>query len=302
MRRMESVRQLSTYAHVVRIHRTAHATRSSCRLAPTSCTNLVSSRPSTSLPITSARRIVSADRGFVSTPARLSNDAEQHDRWLRSQERARQAAAQEAASRGGAGSGTSGGSHSGGGGSGSGSGWRFGRAGPKVRRSLDDYVLGAVVLTNVYVFCVWAGGGRDWNQLMASGSVAHQMMCKHAIMSPHNIEEDRYHTVLTHGFAHYRFAHLASNMFIFLIVGRGVIKAVGTRAFMPIYFGGAIAASVASLMVNDYVNKKYPGLRETSCVHERPDTLVVRSSPALIARCLSSPPVPSCPVLVCVVV
>ena len=132
----------------------------------------------------------------------------------------------------------------------------------KPRRTLSDYTLAAVVVANAYIYILWsssAGNGElTWSQLDRLNPKSHQLLKEHFRVSIENLEANRWWTLVTSSFTHYRLDHLCANMAVFLLFARGVMKATGLRLFMPLYMCGGIIASYTSVMVEEELKKRYP--------------------------------------------
>lgn len=70
---------------------------------------------------------------------------------------------------------------------------------------------------------------------------------EHFVMSVRSLEPGRYYTLVTSAFMHHGAWHLGVNMLCLWPLGRGILMLSGTRSFLVLYFGSAIAGGVAQV-------------------------------------------------------
>lgn len=186
-------------------------------------------------------------------------DPAQHDRWMKSQERAREAAAAAAAeaaaarkARGDSGSG--GGSEHGG---------RSGASDTRTSGSrdipFDGYLIACVVLTNVCYFAL----SPDMSSLSSSSAppsaddaAAVQRFLDSCVASEHNLDAKRWHTLLLNGFMHTQRDELLVSMGVFVACSRGLVRAIGTRGLVPVYLVGTALPALAALLIDKMRNRR----------------------------------------------
>ena len=71
----------------------------------------------------------------------------------------------------------------------------------------------------------------------------HGMVSRDALMSGH------VYLLITYMFVHGSVIHLAANMILLFFVGRMLLKTIGTRAFLMVYFGGGFLGAILQLVV-----------------------------------------------------
>jgi len=102
------------------------------------------------------------------------------------------------------------------------------------------YVIMAI---NACVFVLW--------QAEYSASMQNWLL-QNFTVSLRNMAAGRYWTLLTGGFSQEGLLHLGVNMFVLYSFGHYVFEALGSRQFLALYLGSAIASSICHLMYMRY--------------------------------------------------
>ena len=104
------------------------------------------------------------------------------------------------------------------------------------------YVLIAI---NVSVFLAELGSGASATTI-GGGSA---LIADGAIFGP-AIEDGEWYRLITGGFLHAGFLHVALNMFVLFILGRLIEPAIGTPRFLALYFVSLLAGSCGALLLD----------------------------------------------------
>lgn len=133
------------------------------------------------------------------------------------------------------------------------------------------WMLGLLLGANGGVFCAWQWcppeqdnevlqraqnnyhGVLAWQPEQTAPHDAHMdFMYNHFTCSVENLVAGRLHTLVTSGFSHEDFWHLAGNMFALCLFGFRSCAALGPLAFFGLYIAGGFAASSAHVMQSLY--------------------------------------------------
>jgi membrane associated rhomboid family serine protease len=102
------------------------------------------------------------------------------------------------------------------------------------------YILIAI---NVAAFLAELGGGAGATTI-GTGST---LVRDGAVFGP-GIEDGEYYRLVTGGFLHAGFLHIALNMFVLYVLGRLLEPAIGTPRFVVLYFTALLAGSFGALL------------------------------------------------------
>ncbi|HEX4033746.1 MAG TPA: rhomboid family intramembrane serine protease [Solirubrobacteraceae bacterium] len=112
----------------------------------------------------------------------------------------------------------------------------------------------ALIIINVIVFLAEGSnvfsltGATDNSWLLSHGWLAAPYVrSTGAILGA---PDHQYYRLLTSGFLHLDFLHIASNMYVLYWVGRLLEPAIGSRRFIALYFTGLLAGSLGVLIVS----------------------------------------------------
>lgn len=114
--------------------------------------------------------------------------------------------------------------------------------------------LTALLGTNVGVFLLWRASEA---QLIVSP----RFMADHFVRSAVNLEQGRYHTLLTCAFSHVSFWHLLANGACLYFFGGEIAMVFGGAALLRLYGLGAAAASAAHIA---YFEHQHRNRRQSS--------------------------------------
>ena len=104
------------------------------------------------------------------------------------------------------------------------------------------YILIAV---NVAAFVAELGSGAGATSI----GVGSTLIADGAVFGP-GIEDGEYYRLITGGFLHAGFIHVALNMFVLFILGRLLEPAIGTPRFVVLYFVSLLAGSFGALLLD----------------------------------------------------
>ncbi|OGD44354.1 hypothetical protein A3K69_07660 [Candidatus Bathyarchaeota archaeon RBG_16_57_9] len=86
--------------------------------------------------------------------------------------------------------------------------------------------------------------------LMGSDEWAYGMILRYGLVPPLLLGGRNAFTLFTYMFLHASFAHLVTNTFVLLSVGRPVERQVGTARFSALYLGAGVAAGLLHALAN----------------------------------------------------
>jgi membrane associated rhomboid family serine protease len=103
----------------------------------------------------------------------------------------------------------------------------------------------ALIAINVIVFFAELGGGGS-----ASFSGGGSMINNFGLLGPAVSNHGEWYRIVTAGFLHAGFIHIALNMYVLYILGTLLEPAIGTPRFLAIYFVSLIFGSVGALLLD----------------------------------------------------
>ncbi|MBO4696219.1 MAG: rhomboid family intramembrane serine protease [Lachnospiraceae bacterium] len=111
------------------------------------------------------------------------------------------------------------------------------------------FTLALVLLNVIFYFCPQATSGSDgierqWNLFASSWNST--------------IRGGKVWQMFTSMFIHINFLHLFSNMLVLLIIGYWLERRISRRAYLAVYFGGGLVASIVSLLYRGVVMADSP--------------------------------------------
>merc|ERR1719464_1780946 len=101
-----------------------------------------------------------------------------------------------------------------------------------------------ITALNVLVFALWLAAKRSGRPSKM------QFMFDHFTCKLSNVQQGRYHTLLTSCFSHYSFWHIGINLYVAWSFGIVLSRVFGVTSFLLLYLGSGIFSSLASLGVN----------------------------------------------------
>lgn len=112
-------------------------------------------------------------------------------------------------------------------------------------RSQPLLVTNALVAVNlgIFVLTVASGGGM-------SGTGTSSMQLDYGLFAPSIHLDHEYYRLLTSGFIHFGFIHVAMNCFILYQLGRFLENDIGRSRFVAIYFSALVAGSAGALILS----------------------------------------------------
>jgi len=106
-------------------------------------------------------------------------------------------------------------------------------------------------------------GALNWEPEQTALADEHiDFMERHFTVTVENVVEGRLHTLVTAGFSHRDFKHLAGNMFALLLFGYRSCLALGPFSFLGLYVTGSCVCSSAHVINNLYQGRMAPHLAQ----------------------------------------
>ncbi|MSO41131.1 MAG: rhomboid family intramembrane serine protease [Solirubrobacterales bacterium] len=102
-----------------------------------------------------------------------------------------------------------------------------------------------LIALNVIVFLAELGGGGS-GTLQGGGSLIRDG----GLLGPAISDQGEYYRIVSSGFLHAGFLHLALNMFVLFILGRLLEPAIGTVRFLGVYFVSLLAGAFGALLLD----------------------------------------------------
>ncbi|KAF9308923.1 hypothetical protein BG003_010422 [Podila horticola] len=121
----------------------------------------------------------------------------------------------------------------------------------------SNKVVYAIVGINVVVFATWQYAEAN-AQRFRDGRL-YYFMFRNFTDSAQNLREGRVWTLVTSAFSHKEWYHIILNTMVLLSFGDPVWRMLGTRRFLTVYLGSAVAASLSSIA---YYSHLEPYLRK----------------------------------------
>ncbi|KAG0084979.1 hypothetical protein BGZ92_009402 [Podila epicladia] len=121
----------------------------------------------------------------------------------------------------------------------------------------SNKVVYAIVGINVAVFATWQYAEAN-AQRFQDGRL-YYFMFRNFTDSAQNLREGRVWTLVTSAFSHKEWYHIILNTMVLLSFGDPVWRMLGTRRFLTVYLGSAVAASLSSVA---YYSHLEPYLRK----------------------------------------
>ena len=112
------------------------------------------------------------------------------------------------------------------------------------RRGGEPLATYALIAINVIVFLAELGAGGS-NTLNGGGSLIRDG----GLLGPAIHNQGDYYRIVTAGFLHAGFLHIAFNMFVLYVLGTLLEPAIGTPRFLAIYFVSLLAGSFGALLL-----------------------------------------------------
>ncbi|KAG0263092.1 hypothetical protein BG011_009295 [Mortierella polycephala] len=132
--------------------------------------------------------------------------------------------------------------------------------------SSSNKVVYTIVAINVAVFATWQYAEESAKRFR-DGRLYHFML-KNFTDSAQNLREGRIWTLVTSAFSHKEWYHIILNSMVLLSFGDPVWRMLGTRRFLAVYLGSAVAASLSSVAyythIGPYLRKMQDKPRENS--------------------------------------
>jgi membrane associated rhomboid family serine protease len=102
----------------------------------------------------------------------------------------------------------------------------------------------ALIAINVIVFFIEIGTGAG----AAGGGLVNSSVIEHGALSRATVANGDYYRLVTSGFLHAGFIHIAFNMYILWMLGQMLEPAIGSFRFALIYFVSLLAGSFGALL------------------------------------------------------
>jgi membrane associated rhomboid family serine protease len=102
----------------------------------------------------------------------------------------------------------------------------------------------ALIAINVIVFLIEIGTGAG----AAGGGLVNSSVVEHGALSRATVADGEYYRLVTSGFLHAGFIHIAFNMYILYMLGQMLEPAIGSFRFALIYFVSLLAGSFGALV------------------------------------------------------
>ncbi|KAI8596349.1 hypothetical protein EDD21DRAFT_312262 [Dissophora ornata] len=132
----------------------------------------------------------------------------------------------------------------------------------------SNKIVYSIVAINVAVFATWQYAEAN-AQRFRDGRLYH-FMFRNFTDSVQNLREGRVWTLVTSAFSHKEWYHIILNTMVLMSFGDPVWRMLGTRRFLAVYLGSAVASSLSSIGYYSYVGpylRKAQNKPESNTIH-----------------------------------